>query len=98
MYLIGYDIQDNQLRKKISDKIIEFGLDRIQYSVYLGVLSTDDLNTLENWLQQLLPKPTTPNSILIFNLTPLQVKTVKIIGASKFDISEIVREKITLIF
>lgn len=34
--LICYDIQSNALRAALSQKIIQFGLERINLSVYLG--------------------------------------------------------------
>ena len=38
-YLICYDISSNSLRAKMGRKIIEFGLDRINKSLYLGAIT-----------------------------------------------------------
>ena len=74
MYLLCYDIKDNQLRKKISDKIIYFGLDRIQYSVYLGKISTSDLQTLLTEMRQLVASSNYKYRWYIVRLTGQQVK------------------------
>ena len=46
MYLISYDIEKDSLRTQIGNKIIEYGLTRIQYSVYLGYLKQTDYQEL----------------------------------------------------
>ncbi len=40
LYMISYDIQSNRLRKKVFNLLIYFGLDRVQFSVFIGKLST----------------------------------------------------------
>jgi len=37
--LIVYDIPDDQVRAKVADHCLDYGLDRIQYSAFLGDLS-----------------------------------------------------------
>ena len=39
-HLISYDITGDSLRTKMGRKILEFGLDRINKSVYLGSIVT----------------------------------------------------------
>lgn len=50
-YLICYDIEGNKLRKKIADRLIADGLERVQYSVFMGPVSASVLAKLEKWLQ-----------------------------------------------
>jgi len=35
--LISYDIEDNYLRQKIANHVLDAGLARVQYSVYIVV-------------------------------------------------------------
>jgi CRISPR-associated protein Cas2 len=41
-----YDIPDDQIRGKISDACLDYGLERIQYSAFFGELSTNRLDEL----------------------------------------------------
>lgn len=36
--IVTYDIQEDRLRKKVSDCCLDYGLDRQQFSVFTGVL------------------------------------------------------------
>lgn len=38
--LLIYDIADDNVRAKIADACLDYGLDRVQYSAFLGQLST----------------------------------------------------------
>lgn len=37
--LLVYDIPDDRIRYKVADVCLDYGLDRIQYSVFVGQLS-----------------------------------------------------------
>lgn len=37
--LLIYDIPDDRLRSKVADACLDYGLDRIQYSAFLGELT-----------------------------------------------------------
>ncbi len=38
-YIVIYDIPDDRIRTKIADICLDYGLDRIQYSAFLGRLT-----------------------------------------------------------
>lgn len=38
-YIVIYDIPDDRLRSKVADICLDYGLDRIQYSAFLGTLT-----------------------------------------------------------
>ena len=98
MYLISYDIEGDNLRTKISDKLIAEGLQRIQYSVFLGKVAPQDILTLEQWLLQALQKGNPQkDTILIIHLTEPQVKAMKILGFDKYDKDLLIDKKSTLI-
>ena len=37
--LVVYDISDDKLRTKVADILMDYGLDRIQYSAFAGKLA-----------------------------------------------------------
>ena len=51
--LISYDIEDNYLRQKIANYILDAGLARVQYSVYIGTVREIVVNDLLDWLQKI---------------------------------------------
>lgn len=53
MHLISYDIQDDALRLNLSKLLIQFGLQRIQYSVFMGRLKVSRLSRLKKALQDM---------------------------------------------
>lgn len=53
-YLIIYDITDDNLRNKIAGKLEDYGLERIQYSAFLGKLKRYQLNSLIEELKEIL--------------------------------------------
>jgi len=50
-YLITYDIRHNKLRKKISDLLIRYGFERVQYSVFCGMSKLSDLKRLKHFIK-----------------------------------------------
>ena len=46
LYLVIYDITSNKLRNKIAEVLKNYGLDRIQYSAFIGRLQRFKLNSL----------------------------------------------------
>ncbi|MDI9347684.1 MAG: CRISPR-associated endonuclease Cas2 [Methylacidiphilales bacterium] len=45
-YIIAYDVQDNKKREEIVSLLFDYGLFRIQKSVFWGYLSTAELNSI----------------------------------------------------
>jgi len=52
-YLITYDIKNNKLRKKLSDLLIRYGYERIQYSVFCGLIKSNDLKSFKLVVNQM---------------------------------------------
>jgi len=97
-YLICYDIQENYLRTKIGNKIIEYGLDRINKSVYLSAISESSLTTLENWLQQQMQAKGMPDdSLITLPLAAHEVQSLRVYGRNDLDKAELTGTKSTLI-
>lgn len=49
-----YDITDNSLRYKVSEKCLDFGLHRFQKSVFFGELDPEKMNNLAKEIEQVL--------------------------------------------
>ena len=50
--LLIYDIPDDRLRAKIADFCLDFGLDRVQFSAFIGRLSANHQEELMLKLEQ----------------------------------------------
>jgi len=98
LHLICYDIHSNTLRAALARKIIAAGLDRINKSVYLGVLTKDTLQKLETELAQKIQQKGQPqDSLLFLPVSPQQVQNMRIYGRNDLDKDELSGEKSTLI-
>ena len=96
--LICYDISNNNLRTQIGKKIIKYGLDRINKSVYLGSITENALQELETLLCQLILQKGEPNdSLIIIPVTPSQIQNMRIYGHNDLDKDELAGDKTTLI-
>ena len=64
--LIVYDIPNDRIRGKISDVCLDYGLDRIQWSAFLGDLTRTHQEELWQKLSDVLGKQ--PGNIQLFPL------------------------------
>ncbi len=55
--LVFYDIQDNRTRTRIIEACLDYGLEREQFSVFMGQLSPRQLRALGRELDHLLATP-----------------------------------------
>ncbi len=53
IYLI-YDIGDNKIRKKVADKCLNYGLYRIQKSVFAGTINKNRIDELKVFCEKML--------------------------------------------
>ncbi len=66
MYIvITYDIQDDQLRNRISQLLLDVGLTRVQKSVFEGIMPEDQFRRLQTRLHKLINPP---DSVRYYNL------------------------------
>lgn len=54
--LVIYDIPEDRLRSKVADVCLDYGLERIQYSAFLGELSRNRTQEMLLKMQRLLSK------------------------------------------
>ncbi len=45
-YVVIYDITDDNLRALVAETLKDYGLQRVQYSAFIGSLRRDELNSL----------------------------------------------------
>ena len=53
-YVVIYDVSDDNLRTLIAETLKDYGLQRIQYSGFMGDLRRDQLNSLLDDLKNLI--------------------------------------------
>jgi len=88
-YLVSYDITKDSLRTRVGDRLIADGLDRIQKSVYLGVMSEEVKVELVTWIFLEIQKKGDLNkdTLIIFHLTQHQVQNTLVIGKNNYDLN-----------
>ncbi len=98
--LVSYDIENNYFRKKIADHLLDTGLDRFQYSVYLGNLAEAVKDTLVKWLLDLQGDRRwgQKDSVLVLFLTDRQVREMLTIGKPNWNQEALRGEQHTMIF
>ncbi len=67
-WLVVYDITDDGLRHKVSERLKDYGLERIQYSAFQGALPRHLLASLETDMKRLLNEGVESDSVMIFPL------------------------------
>ena len=79
---IVYDISENKIRKKVSDKAIAEGLHRVQNSVFLGNIENNQIDEIVIYCENLIDKKT--DSVYIFPMCQEDFQKVELIGKA-FD-------------
>jgi CRISPR-associated protein Cas2 len=62
--IVCYDIPDNKRRTKVHDRLQDFGLSAVQYSVFWGRLLHSELNSTRRFLDQFI-KPDQDEKIIL---------------------------------
>ncbi|MCD5425114.1 MAG: CRISPR-associated endonuclease Cas2 [Methanosarcinaceae archaeon] len=79
---VMYDISDNKIRKKVSDACKNYGLYRVQKSVFLGDLNANQRDSLGVECEDYVDGDV--DSVYIFPMDEQSFKKVKLIGQA-FD-------------
>jgi CRISPR-associated protein Cas2 len=90
-----YDITENRIRQKVSDRCKNYGLYRVQKSVFLGDLNTNDRDSLGLEFKELID--TERDSVYIFPMDEQSFKKVQLLGQA-FDKELVSDEVITKFF
>lgn len=90
-----YDITEDRARQKVSDRCKNYGLYRVQKSVFLGDLNSNDRDSLGIECEELIN--TEQDSVYIFPMDDQSFKKVQLIGQA-FDKELVSDEIITKFF
>jgi len=98
MILISYDIEQDNLRTKIARKLQHWGLHRVQYSVFLGLVEKQKIPILWKDLEKFTKAKSwkTTDNILLIPIHQSQTKNIKVYGNYPPRWEEIVGEIHTL--
>jgi CRISPR-associated protein Cas2 len=82
LYVVFYDITDNELRNKVADFLKKKGMRRVQLSVFVGELNSSRLKDVEAGLRLIYrkSKPRDRFMILILPVTDTLFKQRIVIG------------------
>jgi len=82
-WIVVYDITNDNLRSKVSERLKDYGLDRIQYSAFYGELQRHALASLSTDMKHFLNEGEETDSVLIFPLCDTCFKGRTVIGADR---------------
>ncbi len=86
---VMYDIKIDKARTKISKACEQMGLERVQYSVFLGTLDSNSKDTLELMIKEIINPKT--DSVYIFPMSKDELKETVLLGQA-FDKKMITNE------
>lgn len=90
-----YDIAENGIRQKVSTRCKSYGLYRVQKSVFLGDLDSNDRDSLALECEELIDVER--DSVYVFPMDEQSFKQVKLIGQA-FDKDLVSDEIVTKFF
>ena len=82
-YIIVYDITDDALRNRVSERLKDYGLERIQYSAFQGELERHVLSSLRVDMQKLVAQGIETDSVIMFPLCASCFGSRIVIGAQR---------------
>jgi CRISPR-associated protein Cas2 len=89
-----YDIREDRIRTKVSKLCEKAGLNRVQYSVFLGTLDSNERDTLELQIQGLINEE--EDSVYIFPMSKNELKETVLLGQA-FD-KKMITEEVRSLF
>ena len=96
MYIVCYDITENRLRTKIMKKLMQLGLIRLQYSVFVGEMSGPLKLSLELWLKQKNFQADDSIAIIPISKNLLEKRTT--LGKETEELATLINQPNTLFF
>lgn len=96
LYLACYDIENDRLRLRVADQLLKTGLERVQYSVFMGPLSPTQKEKLEAAVAQLFDNGPGCDFMLL-TLDKYSTDNATHLGARALDWDYLAGEKLVLI-
>jgi CRISPR-associated protein Cas2 len=97
MIYVIYDISDDKIRKKVSDKCLNYGLYRIQKSVFAGSLNSNRVDELRVFCENILKDGSENDKVYIIPVCKKCFGGLICIG-DEFDKELITDNKNTMVF
>lgn len=79
---VMYDIKNNKARSKVAKACLQMGLDRVQYSVFLGTIDANNVDTLQIQIKEFIDLK--KDSVYIFPMSKDELKQTVLLGQA-FD-------------
>ena len=89
-----YDIKDNKARTRVAKCCKQAGLYRVQYSVFLGMLTASEKDSLELEIQDLIDEE--EDSVYIFPMSKNELQSTTLLGQA-FD-KDMVTDEVRALF
>jgi CRISPR-associated protein Cas2 len=96
MYLISYDIETDAIRNKVAKLFLKSGLERVQYSVFIGPLTENKYEEIKEKVE-LLSKEDPNYSVLFLPLHEDMIRSITEISKNGLDWAYLKGEKIVMI-
>ncbi len=90
-----YDIVDNKVRSKVASACLDYGLYRVQKSVFLGELNASERDSLALRCEELIDPDV--DSVYVFPMDEKSFKKIKLVGQA-FDKELVTDEVVTKFF
>ena len=94
MTWVIYDISKNRTRSKVADRCLDFGLQRVQKSVFLGEIPANRVDEIIQFSSELLNLET--DAVYIFPMCRDDFNKVRIVGQG-FDKKLVADEILTMV-
>ena len=95
MFLICYDISPNSIRNRLSNLLIQFGFERVQKSVFIGIEHPALYAPVKKILESITDEE---GKILIIKLTLSHLQNMEFYGTFNFDKEYLLGNQSSLIF
>ena len=89
-----YDIEDDKVRTKVAKLCKQAGLYRVQFSVFLGTIESNQKDTLELQIAELIDEE--KDSIYIFPMSKSELKATVLLGKA-FD-KKLITDEVKALF
>lgn len=97
LFFVMYDIESNKVRRLVVKYLEKKGLFRVQKSIFLGQLPTQDYDQIKNDLAEVQSAYQNEDSILVVPISTDYLSAMKVIGKN-LNIDLITRKGSTLFF
>ncbi len=97
MYLVAYDIETDSIRNKVAKILLKAGLERAQYSVFIGPLTDSAFGDIQEKILY-LTKEDPSYSVLFLPLHVDMIRSIAEISSNPIDWEYLTGQKIIMIF